>query len=183
MKESVFQNEWKIAFNFLYPHGHFVKIPDQPRFGGERTHFAAPRPYDCYCIKDGKFIAFELKQQRSLSAFPFASVRDNQVDALQEVDRSGGRAYIVINYRTHKVPENRQKKYGLKSRFNYAFAISIIDFLKIKTEVYDDRCSIPFEDFLTCFNGFNVYQMEKRSIEGYPSPIWNISGLIEGCLE
>ena len=174
MRESVFQSEWRSSIKSYLGDikFHYVKIPDTPRFSGSLIPYSPPRPYDCYLLYDGKFKAFELKMNKSLTGFPFNAVSDNQIDNLVEVANAGGKGYVVINYRKNDVSDNLIKKYELKGkRFNVVYAISIFDFLMLRDNTYDDRKSIPFEFFLRCQSSL-VTEIERQGT------VWDVSRIL-----
>lgn len=155
MKESVFQTELRKSFKDVYGDScHFIKIPDMPRFTGETFTFAAVRPYDCFCLIDGKFFAFELKYIKAFSAFPIDRVREHQLVFLKEVERCGGKAYILINYRNSEVTDVQCKKFRLEGkRFNKVFFTTPSMFETLSEDV--DRKSISFEQLSSSFGSID----------------------------
>lgn len=144
MRETVFQKEWRDAFNFHYPKGHFIKVPDMPRVGSSR--FIPRKPYDCYVFLDESFMAFELKWMKSLTGFAFNNVTNYQVESLMEVYQNGGGAYIVINYRKYDVSERHQKQFEVEKRVNLVAIMDVAHFIDL--DKGGDSASIPFEQVL-----------------------------------
>jgi len=143
MRESIFQKEWLSSWLHHVPFAHVWKIPDAPRSAESR--FIPPKPYDCYALVAGRFVAMELKWQKTVSSFPFSSVSDWQLQNLRQVVDNGGSAFIILNIRAAQIPEKTAKRCGLEGRrLNIALPISV--------QFYDDmdrahqRASIPFED-------------------------------------
>ena len=84
-------------------------------------HMDAPRsgrkPYDAYFILDGKHFAMEFKKC-DVDAFNIEKVTNNQIVSLEQLDRAGGQAWIVICFVKH----------------NAAFAIDITIWTELKEE-------------------------------------------------
>jgi penicillin-binding protein-related factor A (putative recombinase) len=141
MRETVFQKEWRASFNFHCPGAHFIKVPDMPRVGDSR--FIPRKPYDCYMLVDGRFLAFELKWMKSLTGFAFNNVTTYQIESLMEVYRNSGGAYIAINYRKYDVSEKHQKQFGVDKRVNFVAIMNVRHFIAL--DEAGDSASISFQ--------------------------------------
>ena len=81
--------------------GFYVKkIPDAIR--SPQARFIPSKPYDLFAVHDGQFYAMELKYFRpkelktKVSSFSLNRIRDNQLEELREVEKHGGKAFVVI---------------------------------------------------------------------------------------
>ena len=129
MREKHFQDEWRDSWRAAFKDSHYIKIPD---VGGTDARFIPKKPYDCYAVLDGRFIAMELKLKTKIGGFPFNAVSDWQFDNLCEVKWSGGLAYVVVNYRASAIPVKTMKNNGLKeNHLNEVYVIEIGTFEKL----------------------------------------------------
>jgi len=167
MRETVFQKEWRTSFMYWYPKVHFVKVPDMPRVGDSR--FVPRKPYDCYAVVDGRFMAFELKWMKSLTGFAFDNVTTYQIDSLMEVYQNGGGAYIVINYRKYDVSEKHQKQFEVMKRVNFVAIMDVMHFVALDES--GDSASIPFQQIL---DDENILIVPKKRGEEY----WNFERIL-----
>ena len=92
MKENVIAG--KIG-SCLKTQGFYMKIPDSFGTGAGGFRFTPVKNFDAFFVKDGKFLAIEYKIERGIS-FAFDSVRDIQIESLQEVQRNGGLTSIIL---------------------------------------------------------------------------------------
>jgi len=91
--------------------------------------------YDFYAIWNGIPVAIECKATRTESSFPFNRVEKHQLDALQEMVNSGGRAYILINIR--------------RGRKQTAYYLSVEEFTRLRNHYSKQgRKSIPLGDMV-----------------------------------
>ena len=81
--------------------GFYVKkIPDAIR--SPKVRFIPSKPYDLFAVHNGQFYAIELKYFRpkklktKVSSFSLNRIRDNQLEELREVEKYGGKAFVVI---------------------------------------------------------------------------------------
>jgi len=167
MRESVFQGEWIRSLLHFYPDAHTWKIPDMPRSAESR--FVPSKPYDCYLFRNGKFIAMELKWQKTLTAFPFGAVSEWQVKNLQQVQDNRGFPFVILNVRCGSIPDKTMKTYGLTSaRLNTALAIPISLFTAMDSTL--DRASIPFDDL--------YFNSEIQHVE-WSGGLWDVRDFVE----
>lgn len=142
MRERVFQGEIEKSFRLLRGLAHYQKIPDSfppppakcwkcGNIVKPKMTFTPPKPYDGYAVvKGGWFLAIEFKMLTTGRSWSMDLLNPNQVKNLLEVARSGGYAWIWINYRTKEKP-----------RYNEVFCLTIDQFLRYRSEL--DRKSIP----------------------------------------
>jgi len=95
-QEKTYQTELKRSFNHYLKqndkHGIWWKIPD--------TGYCR-KPYDSWCLCDGKFYAMEQKINKAVKTFNFKSFfrdRDHEITALEKVEKCGGISYVTINH-------------------------------------------------------------------------------------
>lgn len=142
MRESVFQSEITASCHELLPDWHYYKIPDQ------RNKVSIKRPYDCYLLGKTHFIAMELKQHRTISAWAFNEVKVHQVDALKRVNSLCQTAGILLNIR-NKVTNN-------------AIWMSIGCYIWFRDDVYIDRKSMPLRDIIDNPDyGLNLIKLDR----------------------
>ena len=141
MREAIFQGEWRDSWRKVFEDSHYIKIPD---VGGTDARFIPKKPYDCYAVLDGQFIAMELKLMVKLQGFPFNKVTQWQLDNLLEVKYSGATAYVVINYRVKGISDQTMKNNGLKEdKLNEVYMIGIGTFERLDRAT--DAKSLPFQ--------------------------------------
>lgn len=78
---------------------HFFKIPDMPHFKGSGTKFDIKKPYDALVTYRGVSIAIEAKFIKEYKSFGIKDLRPNQVDGLEDHERSGGLSFVFLNVR------------------------------------------------------------------------------------
>lgn len=105
MREQIFVSE---VIASLRDHGAWAyKIPDMPTsWVSRRTRFTPAKPCDIVAAFHGKFIAIECKQMKQWKSFPISSLRESQVQALDDLHYQGARASVFLNVRIAK-EENR----------------------------------------------------------------------------
>lgn len=94
--EKTYQGELKRSFDHYLStknkHGVWWKIPD--------TGYGK-KPYDNWCVTEGKFYAMEQKINKSVKTFNFNTFfrdRTHELECLKRVEQAGGIAYITINH-------------------------------------------------------------------------------------
>ena len=150
MKEKTFQSEWGHSIRVAFPEAFYTKIPDAP-YSPNIIKRPIEKPFDCFCVKDNIFYAFELKMHSKDTAFPFSNVKPHQKEALLKITDNGFPAYILINIRT-KVSDKIKAQFSLdKCTIIYVYCISISDYIEMEAE--SSRKSIPFQFFIDEMNG------------------------------
>jgi len=95
MKEANFNTE---VVNSIKAQGWFAhKLTDTPRVPGLR--FISEKPFDIFAVAFGTPIAIESKQFKKYQGFSLRYLRENQIEALDKMLHSGGRAFIFLNIR------------------------------------------------------------------------------------
>ena len=154
MKESVFSKQLRDDIKGFFEFNiHIYLIQDMMRTG--------KKPYDFYCLIDGKFIAFELKVENGKS-FPINKVQPHQPAMLREVEECGGLAYFLIAF-------PREKRCFILSFDDWNYTSE--KFLKVEV-----RKSIPFDYFCKNFEYF-----DRKKIAGYTA--WDIRELFSKIFE
>lgn len=126
MKEAVFNTE---IVNSIKDLGWFAhKLTDTPRVPGLR--FISEKPFDIFAVAHGTPIAIESKQFKKFQGFSIRYLRDNQIEYLDKMIASGGRAFVFLNVRIPTIK-------GVQKRENRCY---IIDWAKW------DRNQIPVKD-------------------------------------
>lgn len=167
MKESNFQLEMRHAIQHYYPNAHYEKIPDQPRFGGEKIRYPVLRPYDAFTVIKGSFFAFEYKMHKKPLGFYFDRVSDKQIERLKSAKKAAavkeGGAFILINCR-----------YIYKGqKYNFVLPFDIDDFVDIrKSYEQQGKKSLPLEAQLE-------FLKDKVALERQGS-FWDIPKLVGG---
>lgn len=92
--ETVFQNELRDSFRYLYPNGFWLKIPDGIAVG--ETRFIPEKPFDIIAIVSGLTMALELKAHKKHTAWPVSSLRPSQIEGLRASKLAGAVSYVVI---------------------------------------------------------------------------------------
>jgi penicillin-binding protein-related factor A (putative recombinase) len=98
----------------------------------------------------------ELKIMTKVQAFPFNKVTEWQVHNLREVEKNGGNAFIVINYRSRQISEQARKRFDLGKTINTVFVIPIAVFDDLDNKI--DSKSMAYGDI----SGNSVFQLFKR---------------------
>lgn len=120
--KSGFYFERDIINSAAFLGAHVHKIPNT-LFGS----FGRRGIYDILALYNGVYVGIECKVISSALSFPFGRVEPQQVSALEEVQKCGGRGVILINVR---VPRKQD-----------AYIVPINDFLHLRSTL--DRKSIP----------------------------------------
>lgn len=104
MRESIFNTE---IVNSLKATGAFAhKIADLPASKSRGLIFTPTKPFDIFGCYKGVFFAVESKQFKEWKGFGISALRDNQIEALDNVVKTGGKAFVFINIRIVRT-ENR----------------------------------------------------------------------------
>lgn len=127
MAESDFQTELGRGFGLVGC--HFYKIADMPHFLQKQARFKEKKPYDCFCLHYGFFVAMELKQPDGMSVK--TQCPDNirkglsvaQEDTLLKVDSDGGAGLVVVNFLL-ALSAKEAKKRGI-NLYNRSFAAPV----------------------------------------------------------
>jgi len=124
MKESIFSKQLRDDIRHYFDGKiHLELIQDSYRSG--------KKPYDFYCLREGKFIAFEVKIEMGKS-FPFLKVKPHQPSILKEVIANGGKGYFILYFQ-------KKKK---------VFVFTAKTWKNLKKDAEDDyRESVPFDAF------------------------------------
>lgn len=100
MAEADFQTELGRGFGLVAAHYH--KIADVPHFLAKQSAVNLKKPYDCYSLHFGLFLAMELKQPQGMSLrtqSPTSSgLSPEQEACLLQVEQSGGVGLVVVNF-------------------------------------------------------------------------------------
>lgn len=101
MAEADFQTELGRGFDGLLG-CHFHKIADMPHFLAKQAKVTLKKPYDCYALHYGLFVAMELKQPNGMSLrtqSPNSSGLSVEQEAcLLAVEAGGGVGLVVTNF-------------------------------------------------------------------------------------
>jgi recombination protein U len=144
--------------------------------GGKLAVIRHRQPYDFWALVNGTYYAFEAKSTKLLSSFPFDRLVDHQQEGLLRCSKEGGKAYVVISFRSKKVAtinrKTKKKRLVLK-RDVVAYAIKIQDWIKIRNDLKLERESIP-EDYFETRREF--IKLEKTHING--SLVWDLRKIL-----
>lgn len=72
------------------------KIPDMPRFSGQKDLRPIVRPFDIAACWEGRLVAIEVKRLLGYQAFGLRHMRNSQEEHLTEVAASGARAFVFL---------------------------------------------------------------------------------------
>lgn len=153
----------------------YIRICDPDALSAEHTQ---KRPFDCFCVYNGIFFCFELKQIREPVSFSFDHVESHQEYYMSlAASMPNAKAYLLINYR-FDANDNIVKKYGVEKKENFVLAIDI-DYYDIICHVFGckGRKSIPFEFIVGMYkNGF----IGTHVIRWMPAKkMWDVSALLD----
>lgn len=133
--ETRFKSELKESVETIYPDGFYCKIPDMPRTSQSR--FIPEKPFDVILAFNRKVVGIELKAHTKHTAWPFDTVRENQIEGLLRFERNGGDnafACVLVNVR-----------YGRgKARVNFARVFTIYEYLSLRDN--SERKSLPINE-------------------------------------
>jgi len=97
MKEKNFNTEVKNSF---IAHGHWAyKIPDFPQAMVTGARFNPIKPFDIMAVVHGYGVAVESKMLKKYEAFGGRHLREEQIQALDDVKKSDGRPFVFLNIR------------------------------------------------------------------------------------
>lgn len=104
MREANFNIE---VVSSLRTYGAWAYKPsDQPPTFGKTMRFTPSKPCDILGCVMGRFFAIESKQIKEWKSFTIKMLRPNQIVALDDIVKAGGRAYVFLNVRMPRI-ENR----------------------------------------------------------------------------
>ena len=93
------------------------------------AHFKIPSTTDYNGIYKGKYIDFEAKETKSLTAFPLSNIHNHQILHLERIKKQGGIGFIIVKF----------------TRLNKTYILYIEDLLDFINN--EDRKSIPTSYF------------------------------------
>lgn len=133
MKEAVFNTE---IVRSLKEAGWFAhKLTDMPMVPGLR--FQSDKPCDILSVVHGVAVAIESKQFKKFQGFSIRYLRDNQVESLDQIQKSGGRSYVFLNIRIPNIK-------GVQKRENRCYIIDWEAWDKQPIPVKDIRENLPY---------------------------------------
>ena len=170
MKESDFGAEIRRSVPFarekLNTYIDYTKIPDSFAQSSD-TRFTPIKFYDCFLIVKGIHHALELKLSKSIS-ISFDSIREVQETKLQEVEKAGGKGFIVVNFR-FEFSDREAFKRG-KKQCIASYAVPIKQWMEAKAVA--KRKSLNLEWFEG--NAINLPKIKTDKGIG-----WNYTELLE----
>lgn len=144
MKEKDFQAEIARSIPWLCEtlrtYIAYTKIPDAPK--GPEQRFSARKGYDCFLVHCGRHLAIELKLSKGMS-WSFDALDDYQEAKLLEVERAGGRAWVVVSFRVAFAAKEAKKR-GLDQAI-LAFGLPVEHLIAVRAEAV--RKSLPLDWF------------------------------------
>lgn len=147
--ESRFKSQLKESFEFQYPDGYWLSIPDCPR--SKVTRFIPEKPADVLVIVDGRPIFLELKCHRNKNAWPLAKV--TQLESLIKAINKGIKSYVVLNV-----------------KYNGTNSLVVLNPFELMSEA---RKSISVSDLMTSV----VYGRQKITIGSETKTVWDLAFL------
>lgn len=139
MKEAVFNTEVVRSIRALGGFAH--KLGDSVR--SEQTRFIGEKPCDIIAGVFGKFVGIESKQFKEMKGFSIRLLRDNQIEALSEMVRTGNRAFVFLNVRLNIAgsrPESRLYYWDFAKWDRQSIGVKVLrtlPFIKGHKGIYD----------------------------------------------
>lgn len=78
-------------------------VANQPWIPGRG--YQQKKPFDMWAIKDGIFIAIELKSIEGIKDFKIDCLADHQIDSLQKIKKCGGLGLVAVQWRIKGNPQ------------------------------------------------------------------------------
>jgi hypothetical protein len=115
IKESNFNTE---IVKSVKHHGWFAhKLMDMPASMMVRTRFVPTKPCDILACIKGRMVGIECKQIKKWQGFSLRFLRENQIEALDEIKKAGGVSIVLVNVR---IPPEK----GISKRENRLIVIN-----------------------------------------------------------
>lgn len=83
--------------NSIRPHWFVHKLMDMPNAVRAVTRFMPSKPFDIFAFIHGKGVGIETKLLKKWKGFSISYLRENQIEALDEVLMAGGRAFVFVH--------------------------------------------------------------------------------------
>lgn len=92
-----------------------VDYPSRDKAVIKEAYFTIPSTTDYNGIYKGKYIDFEAKESKSKTSFTLANIHPHQIKHLENIDRHGGIAFLIIRFtmlnETYLLPEKKLRNF------------------------------------------------------------------------
>ena len=139
----------------------------------------AHRPYDAFLLHGGQYWAFEFKQMKTLDNMPMSKIEDHQLFNLKRVEKNGGKAYFLVNYRAPVTSKAFYEFIIHEKKINMTFVVApcVIDLMMGR-----NMKSIPFMDLWEHTERIEWEKVEYMKNDGTRAEkfLWRVDKLIGG---
>ena len=77
-----------------------VSYPARNKAKIVEAYYKTPSTTDFNGIYKGKYIDFDAKETKSKTSMPLKNIHPHQIEHLRNVDKHGGIAFLIINFKT-----------------------------------------------------------------------------------